>query len=82
MDDRRVKIIFSDRGDFENLPRLEPGGIYIDSKRLYVGAGDRPLEITGIMPEGKKLMNALSFINGYRINSSQKFLANRREVIN
>jgi methionyl-tRNA formyltransferase len=82
LDNRRVKIIFSDRGDFEGLPHLEPGEIYIDRKRLYVGTNDYPLEITGIMPEGKKLMNAPSFINGYRINSSQKFLATRKEVIN
>ena len=42
-------------------------------KRLLIGTGDGLLEILQIQPETKRIMDALSFINGYRLQESDRF---------
>lgn len=82
LDDLQVKILGSARGAFEDLPALKPGEMLADKKRLFVGTGTNPLQLTQLQPAGKKAMDALSFLNGYRIHSYQKFSSTRKEVIN
>lgn len=81
MDDMKIKILGSLRGQFQSIPALQPGEMYIDKKTLLVGTGDLPLGVTRLQPEGKKAMDAQSFINGYRIKSNQKLITTRKEVI-
>ncbi len=45
--------------------KLNPGRIYVDGKRLYVGTSTMPLEILSLKPSGKREMTAQEFINGY-----------------
>ena len=43
-----------------------PGEFFIENKKLFIACGDQNLlEIKKIQPQGKKEMDALSFINGY-----------------
>ena len=60
---------------FEGDARLSPGEIRVfEKKRLLVGTGSFPLEITDIQPETKKPMKGADFINGYRIKEGELFL--------
>lgn len=79
--DQKIKILGSSVGQFPDLPLLEPGELYVHRKQLFVGAGDGPLKIITLQPEGKRVMDALSFINGYRISKNQKFNNRRKGVI-
>jgi len=42
-------------------------------KRLLAGTGDGILELVSVQPETKKRMDALAFINGYRLTPSERF---------
>ncbi len=55
-------------------PRPGPGELAVfQKKRLLAGTGDGVLEILQIQPETKKIMDGLSFINGYRLAAGEKF---------
>jgi methionyl-tRNA formyltransferase len=55
--------------------QLKPGQLAkFMKKKLIAGTGRGVLEITGIQPENKKLMDGHSFINGYRIGDTEEFL--------
>jgi len=52
----------------------EPGRIIrYKKKRLLAGTGAGFIEILGIQPANKKIMDALSFINGYRLVPEDRF---------
>jgi len=44
----------------------EPGTLFVQEKKLCVQCGDGVLEIVSAQPEGKKTMDARSFMNGYQ----------------
>ncbi len=51
-----------------------PGEVVFSDGSLVVCCGDNKcIEILSLQPEGKKRMDALSFINGYRINNGVVF---------
>lgn len=80
LNDLKLKILGSTRSDTDDLPSLEPGQTHVHAKALYVGTGDRPLRLTSLQPEGKKEMDTVSFLNGYRIGESETLYPSRREV--
>jgi methionyl-tRNA formyltransferase len=48
------------------LSNLAPGELRIGDEKLFVGCGQRTvLELLQLQPEGKKIMAAREFINGY-----------------
>lgn len=48
------------------LANLQPGELRIGDEKLFVGCGQRTvLELLQLQPEGKKIMAAREFINGY-----------------
>lgn len=47
--------------------KLTPGLLVVENKILYVGAGNSSLVVREVKPEGKKIISALDFINGYRL---------------
>jgi len=51
--------------------KLPPGLLLASDKRLLVGAGDGSLVLLEVKPEGKKLISAIDFINGYRIQEGE-----------
>jgi methionyl-tRNA formyltransferase len=81
LDDMKVKILGCLREVTETLPALQPGEMFIENKKLFIGTGDNPVHITRLQPEGKRAMDARSFINGYRIKPHQKLSSVRKEVI-
>jgi methionyl-tRNA formyltransferase len=49
------------------LPNLTPGELRISGEKLFSGCGGgTALELLQLQPEGKKVMTAREFINGYR----------------
>lgn len=81
LDNLKIKILGSLEPSETEVPDLEPGEMYVDGKKLYVGTGSAPLQLTILQPEGKRAMEASSFINGYRIKPHQKLQTERKEVI-
>lgn len=54
--------------------KSRPGHISVyKKKRLLAGTGDGCLEIISIQPENKRVMDGLSFINGYRPDEDDRF---------
>ena len=46
---------------------LEPGDVFVlNKKRLLIGTIDSPVEIKQLQLEGKNVMDASNFINGYK----------------
>ncbi len=81
LDGHIIKILGTARELPERSTPLEPGELLPQNKRLYVGTGTSPLQIIKIQPEGKRAMDALSFLNGYRIEPGRKMTSVRKEVI-
>lgn len=50
-----------------------PGCLIAEKKRLFAGTGDGCIEILQLQPETKKIMDGLSFINGYRLTGDDHF---------
>ncbi len=58
----------------EEAPELQPGEVMkFNKKRLLAGSGSGIIEILEIQPENKKRMDALAFINGYRLAEKEFF---------
>lgn len=51
--------------------KVTPGTFHIDARKLYVGTGGGSLVLLEVKPEGRKLMSALDFFNGYRIQEGE-----------
>jgi methionyl-tRNA formyltransferase len=50
---------------------LSPGTLFVDNRKLLVGTQHGSLVLLEVKPEGKKLISALDFINGYRIQKGE-----------
>ena len=73
INDKLIKIKKTLPVCIENLS-LSAGQIsFYDKKRLIIGTGKGLLEILYIQPETKKVMDALSFINGHRAYKNMRF---------
>lgn len=77
---RKIKILRSEIPSTPAARDLLPGEIEIKDKQIYVGAGDGPIRLVRLQPEGKRPMDGASFINGYRLNAGDIFDAVRKEV--
>lgn len=55
------------------LANLAPGELRVGDEKLFIGCGQRTvLELLQLQPEGKKIMAAREFINGYRPAASER----------
>ncbi len=73
--EKNLKIYLSLLPEDADLPELSPGEISkFMKKRLLVGTSSTPLEIISLQPEGKKVLDSLSFINGSRLEVSDSFI--------
>lgn len=54
-------------------PGLAPGHLRWDKRALLVGTASSPLVVEQLQPPGKKMMNALDWIRGARIESGAEF---------
>ncbi|AKN17360.1 methionyl-tRNA formyltransferase [Mycobacterium haemophilum DSM 44634] len=75
----RVKLgpVHLDAGAAD-LPRplkpLPPGGIHVDRKSVWIGTGSDPVRLGQIQPPGKKLMNAVDWARGARLDPAVRAL--------
>jgi len=68
--DLRIKVGPVQLGDApEPLP---PGGIHVDRKTVWIGTGSQPVRLGQIQPPGKKLMNAVDWARGARLESEAR----------
>jgi methionyl-tRNA formyltransferase len=59
----------------DTLSNLEPGELRVGDEKLFVGCGTRTvLELLQIQPEGKKVMAAREFINGYHPAAGERLV--------
>jgi methionyl-tRNA formyltransferase len=65
--DLRVKVgpVQLDSASPEPLPA---GGIRVDRKNVWIGTGSEPVRLGQIQPPGKKLMNAVDWARGARLD--------------
>lgn len=61
---QRVKIFKAKREELKE-GNLKPGTIVVKEKNIFVKTGDSFINIDFLKPEGKKIMKAFEFINGY-----------------
>ena len=68
--DRRLKVLAA-----RALPGSAPAGsAVIIAKSLAVGTGGGLLELEEVQPQGKKIISAREFVNGYRVQEGELFL--------
>jgi methionyl-tRNA formyltransferase len=51
---------------------LPPGGIHVERKDVWIGTGSDPVRLGQIQPPGKKLMNAVDWARGARLDSDAR----------
>jgi methionyl-tRNA formyltransferase len=70
--DLRVKLgpVYLD-GDSQSLPKpLAPGEIHVDRRSVRVGTASQPVRLGQVQAPGKKLMNAVDWARGARLEAS------------
>ncbi|MEE8149412.1 MAG: methionyl-tRNA formyltransferase [candidate division Zixibacteria bacterium] len=70
---KKVKVYASKLSDKTPKNSAQPGLILSDKSELLVQCDHSLLELTKLLPEGKKVMDGRSFINGYRPESGESF---------
>jgi methionyl-tRNA formyltransferase len=72
--DLRVKLgpVYIDT-DAPNLPNpLSPGDIHVDRRSVRIGTGSEPVRLGQVQAPGKKLMNAVDWARGARLDSTAR----------
>ena len=72
LDGERVKIGSARHAD-EDAPTLAPGEIQWDKRSFRVGTGTTPLVVETLQPPGKKMMNAVDWARGARLDDGAVF---------
>ncbi|MEE9443746.1 MAG: methionyl-tRNA formyltransferase [candidate division Zixibacteria bacterium] len=80
-ENKKLKILESCLEIEEEIKKLPPGQIAANMKNLYAGTGDGLLRILRLQPEGKKIVDAPAFINGYMTAEPKQLTGKRKEVI-
>ena len=60
-----IKIVEFGSGSMQE--KLAPGFIHVIDKKMYVGTADEPIEISKLVPAGKKEMLSADWLNGARV---------------
>ena len=63
----------------EDTPsNLAPGELRVGDEKLYAGCGQRTvLQLLQVQPEGKKIMAAREFVNGYHPAAGERLISTR-----
>ena len=72
--DLRVKLgpVRIDGGTSQPSKPLPPGAIHVDRKSVWIGTGSEPVRLGQIQPPGKKLMNAVDWARGARLDAAAR----------
>lgn len=52
--------------------KIEPGILYVENKKLYVGTNNSSLILIEVKPENRNRISGLDFINGFRIKEGER----------
>lgn len=63
---KKLKITASQIADINSDEQTRPGTVLLNKKRLIVQCAKSAIEIKAVVPEGKKEMDGVSFINGFK----------------
>jgi methionyl-tRNA formyltransferase len=69
----KVKILAGRLVGTTVTENVRPGSVLPDKKRLMIQCAGSALEITSLVPQGKREMDGRSFINGFRPESGELF---------
>jgi len=58
--------------DAETPEPLSPGTIHVDRKNVWIGTGSDPVRLGQLQPPGKKLMNAIDWARGARLDNTAR----------
>ena len=70
---KKIKVYASQLSDKTPENSAQPGSILSDKSQLLVQCDESVLELTRLLPEGKREMDGRSFLNGYRPESGESF---------
>lgn len=62
--EKKIKILSCEQVPDYQEPEIRPGTIIRNKKKLQVQCANSAIEITKILPEGKKIMDGVSYLNG------------------
>jgi methionyl-tRNA formyltransferase len=71
---QKVKVHFAQPSDHMSGPTTAPGSILSNKKALLVQCRDSVVELTRVVPAGRKEMDGVSFINGFRPQTGETFV--------
>lgn len=69
----KVKILACELDDTTPPAGTRPGSVQVSRKRLVIACAKSAIEITSIVPEGKRAMDGVSFLNGFRPEPGEIF---------
>ena len=72
LDGERVKIGAA-RPAGDDAPELAAGAIAWDKRAFYVGTATSVMQVETLQPPGKKMMNALDWVRGARLDDGVAF---------
>jgi len=73
--EKLIKIWKTDLPDNSSEKMIgQPGTLVHTSKRLFVCTGRGMIEVILMQPETKKPMDAIAFLNGYRLQDGERFI--------
>jgi len=71
---QNVKVHFAQPSDHISGPAAAPGSIVSNKKALLVQCRDSVVEFTRVVPAGRKEMDGVSFLNGFRPQTGESFV--------
>jgi methionyl-tRNA formyltransferase len=54
-------------------PRLRPGDLLVDKRRVLAGTATEPVELSEVRAAGKKPMSAIDWARGMRVSAEERF---------
>jgi methionyl-tRNA formyltransferase len=69
----KVKVLACTVVDASPESGTRPGSVLTDRKRLIIACAKSAIEVTSIVPEGKRAMDGASFLNGFRPEPGEVF---------
>ncbi len=70
---KKIKVFGCRVASETGVATVRPGSVLENRKRLLVQCANSAIEITSLLPEGKKLMDGGSFVNGFRPVAGELF---------
>ena len=69
-----MKVHFAQPSDYISGTAAAPGNILPNKKALLVQCRDSVVELMRVVPAGRKEMDGVSFLNGFRPQTGESFI--------